>query len=266
MRILMTGGTGTIGSKFQLPRSNFDFDLNDETKVRKWVTTNKSKSNRLVHLAAVVGEQQVQKNLDYSYKVNVESTIKLGELALESGIEKFFYISTSHVYKCKSVALAEEDELSPQNQYAEQKLQAEQGLKRVFSENSEKLTILRVFSVLDLGTSAYTLGGVVTKAINSKLKCKIRNASDVRDFMTPTSVAQAIETCVKTNLKGGTYNICTGRGQTIKEAVTKLLQVNQLSPSNINFEEGFSQSPKVVGSNSKVLREIPNLKDVLTFL
>lgn len=265
MRYFVTGRTGTIGSKINLPCSNFQFDLRDQSKLKEWVSTDDAIGGSLIHLAAVVGEQQVKNDTQYSFKVNVESAIELGALALESGIERFFFTSTSHIYGNKFDAITEDDKIEPQNLYAEQKLKAEEGLREIFVNNEEKLVILRVFSVLDLGTAEYTLGGVVTKALNSKVNYEIRNSNDVRDFMTPNSVAKSIEKCVLSYLRGGIYNICTGSGYTVRQAIEMLLKAHKYSPTNLTFKEETSNSPRVVGSNSKVTNEIPLLKDTLTW-
>lgn len=265
MRLLVTGGNGTIGSKFSLPRSNFNFDINDDSKLKKWMYSENVNGKSLIHLAAIVGKYQVDKDPHYSYKVNVERTIHLGKLALQGNVGKFFYLSTSHVYESKFEAISESDRLMPQNLYAEQKLQAEEGLRQVFANDKDKLVILRIFSVLELGTSEYSLGGAITSALSSKHPYEIKNAKDIRDFMTPKSVAESIEKCVVENLSGGTYNICTGVGLTVRKAVEKLLRIYNLSPSNITFKDEFSKSPVIIGSNSKIINEIPSLSKVLTW-
>ena len=94
---VVTGKSGTIGRYFPTNTYSFKSDLtSDFSKELKLI----SRSNfTITHCAGIVGNSSVMKNYDYSYLVNVTSTVELARLSLSMGIKKFVYVSSSHVYE-----------------------------------------------------------------------------------------------------------------------------------------------------------------------
>lgn len=259
----LTGKSGTIGKYMSSYGHATHFDITKESEVVKWFQSQDVKNRLFLHLAAIVGESKVSQDLEYAKKVNVEGAVSVAKMALESEMRGFVFVSTSHVYKPKSEKISEDAEIEPQNHYANLKREAEEKIVEIFKNSSTELIILRVFSVLDFYTDEFTLGGRVTKAIERSQKITIANSLDKRDFLTPKSVAQAIEFCIEENLEGGIYNLCSGQSQTVRDAVQRMLVKASLSKDWLNFDENYSISPAVCGSNSKVINALPGLKPLL---
>ncbi len=53
----------------------------------------------LIHSVGIVRNQQVARDPDKTYATNVGVARKIGMEALEKGVMKFVYISTSHAYQ-----------------------------------------------------------------------------------------------------------------------------------------------------------------------
>ncbi len=250
MKLISSGLTGTIGfhlNKYDIHPLNQRLDsLTDRVNLEK--------EDVYFHLGGIVGPSKVRENFKLSTEVNVESVKKLAALSREREIKRFVYVSTSHVYRKSITNIREGDEVEPINIYAEQKLAAEEILKSVYSDSPEKLTILRVFSILGWDTKEFTLGGAIRR-LHEDSSFSLDNGDDVRDFLTPKQAADAIYQVGRSEDIAQTINICTGAGISILEASRKILlsKGDHTSVSRVN--RGVSDTPRIVG-DPKVLDQI----------
>ena len=178
MRVLVTGGTGYIGSHtiVELIGHGYDviavddfsnskpivldklkeitgkeikfYELNvcDKTKLRKVFKENKI--DAVIHFAGfkAVGES-VEKPLMY-YRNNLDSTITLLEVMEEYGVKKIVFSSSATVYGDPEILpIPETAKLSTTNPYGSTKLYIEGILKDVYiSDNDFSIAILRYFN------------------------------------------------------------------------------------------------------------------------
>ena len=157
-KLFLTGKSGTIGKHFRKHSDSTFFDVTDRNDAEKWFKERNLLGATFLHLAALVGESQVSLDLKRATEVNVTGTINVAKLALQQGVERFLFASTSHIYKPSSSAIGEEYEKVPQNIYAQTKFEAENALLEIFKDDLDKLVIFRIFSILDFGTPGYNLG------------------------------------------------------------------------------------------------------------
>ena len=247
-KILATGTSGTIGRALSSQVATLSFKLEENIPVS---VVSELENKTIIHLAGVVGPKIVEENEQHAYEVNVNGTIRLAELALSQKIEKFIYVSTSHVYGKSASPITEEHPVNPTNLYSEQKAIAENKLQELFKSNPNKLIILRVFSVLDWGCKPFTLGGFVER-IKRGDKHSIANSEDVRDFLAPVQIAYGLERFAQTQITGGVYNLCSGEGRTIRNAVVEMLESDIETLSRLTFDNMNSSVPTIVGSDYKM--------------
>lgn len=253
--IFATGKSGTLGK--YLPKSvaalNFRENLKDILN-KKLINSDAT----IIHLAGIVGESQVRTDPDTAKKVNVDKTLEFARRAIELDIKNFLYISSSHVYATSSSVIDEESAVAPISMYASQKAEAENLLSEMFTSSNSNLTILRVFSVLDIGTAHFTLGGALTRIVQEDANIRISNSDDIRDFLTPRIIANSIYE-VSLDPQDGIFNLCSGIGRTVYGACEDILIKNQMTNIDQFFERGNSSTPVIIGSNKKIMEAFPQL-------
>ena len=257
MAIYATGTTGTIGSKFSSKVTPIRVDFLEDafpTNLPEFTC-----KDFLIHLGGIVGADLVASNIQRAYAINVEATVKIAKKFISESGKLFVYVSSSHIYAPSFEKLTEDSKVAPQSHYAKQKLEAEKSLQALFNRVPERLCIVRVFSILDWDVAPFTLGGGIAKLASKDEIHQLRNADDVRDFLTPQKVAESLEEIIRSQNLFGIVNLCSGEGTSVANAArAMLLKRNHEVPENRILHEK-SSNPYVVGSNSKLLLAIPNL-------
>jgi nucleoside-diphosphate-sugar epimerase len=257
LNVVATGTTGTIGKC--LPRHVMPLDVDLRSSIVTFEQLEFPPDGALIHLAGLVGASICEENSRSSLEINVNGTRKLASVFRKKSKSTFVFISTGHVYRSSLNLISEEDEIEPISVYARHKFLAEQECQQIFAGEPERLIILRVFSVLDWNTAKNSLGYTVTQAVNSGEKINIVNSDDVRDFLTPTKVAQVALRMACMKEVSGTYNVCSGRGTTVADAIKRMLEEAGLSHHPLEVHPGNSIFPVLVGSNSKLRKVLSNL-------
>lgn len=178
MKILITGGTGYIGSHTIVELINtgydvvvvdnfsnskpivldrlkeitgksikfYELDLCDKDKLRRVFEENKI--DAVMHFAGykAVGES-VAKPLMY-YRNNLDSTLSLLEVMNEYGVKKIVFSSSATVYGCpEKLPIKEDARLMTTNPYGSTKLYIEGILKDLYiADNDYSIAILRYFN------------------------------------------------------------------------------------------------------------------------
>ena len=257
-KILATGTSGTIGSKLPKNVLPLNLELSEEITLNPLLTNAKA----VIHLAGVVGNVNVLRDPDYAYKVNVIGTRNLAKLIADYTEAKFIYISSSHVYKKSLEKHLESSVVEPISVYAEQKAKSEQEVTEIFKNSPEKLTIIRVFSLLDWTLPEFTLGGMARKIYLSQRENKIKFSDDVRDFLSSLDVANGIYKISTDEYASGVINLCTGKEISVGRAIEEMFSKTNFEGIRGLLEPGNSETPYIVGDNTKFINLFPdqNLK------
>ena len=213
----ITGATGVLGKKIikNLPFKFYKFkkDITKIDEVKKWV--NKYNFDLIIHLAALVPTNQVNKNYKKALRINVTGTKYLINSLLKKKDKPkwFFYSSTSHVYKLnKKSRLTKENEVAkPQNFYGKTKLIAEKYLIKRLKDTEISLCIGRIFSFTDKKQKVpFVIPSIINKITNNKSKkIEILNLNHYRDFLSTKMITKFIY-CLFKKKSEGIFNIASG--------------------------------------------------------
>jgi len=252
--IFANGLTGTIGRNFDGQVRNVALRL-DQLHDKVLDKNLNFMQSSFIHCAGVVGKYSIEVNLEYSRKVNVLGPTLLAEQLLERGLRTFVYVSSGHVYGSSSNDSTELSRVNPQTIYAEQKLEAEDLLKKTFLSTNANLIIARVFSVIHMGMPPETLGGKLQRIYLGNTSEKVAYADDIRDFLSPKSVAEILFKLSKVNCYSGIINVCSGTPMSIFNLAKLILTQNRTWDKKLTIS-GHSQFSRIVGDSSNLQKLI----------
>jgi len=256
--IFANGTSGTIGKHLGAAVVGLTSDLVDFGQ-EKELLAYPLEDWKLIHLAGVVGAVTVDSDLSHSRRINIDATTSIGKFALAHGVQKFVYVSSSHVYAKSDEDLMESSLLDPISNYAQQKLKAECLLQEIFQDEPDRLCIVRVFSILGWGMPGFTLGGAIERVINNPSDEILRESLSERDFMTPYSIAQTLLRIANEDRADGIINLCTNKGTRVMDAAIRMARLKGIELAPHNFEMAQSANPRIVGDNTKLISLFPDL-------
>lgn len=201
----------------------------------------------------MVGEQNVTANLEHSHRVNVRGAASLARAVAKTSSQRFVFVSTSHVYSMQPEVefLSENAALLPRGHYGLQKLLAEQTITEIFREEPSRLVIARVFSVLDRNQPKGTLANAILSLTSDPAR-SISFVDDVRDFLSPRVVADALLTIATSPTLSGTINICSGKALSVREAARHLLGDSTYAGVTNRLIAGTSAAARIVGDPERL--------------
>lgn len=253
-KVFATGTSGTIGRQLvnrvgSISFTDFCRDLYLPNQVDLTDST-------VVHLAGVIGVKAVEVNPSVAREVNVAKTLEFARKCIEKGAKRFVYVSSAHVYKTSDSPINESGPLEPSSEYAIQKLDAEEALRKLASDFGSDFVSLRLFSVLSLDGKPDTLGARVARALENGSSLTVPFAADCRDFLSPKVYADLImQIATKDSVGHEVVNVGSGNSLSVEEAVRRLLKSTNAGDLVIEFDSKTSATPRLVADNLR-LREI----------
>jgi len=256
MSLLITGGTGYIGSKLvqQLKRKNkfiYSVGIKELNLLNYGNILNFLKKNNIKKVIHLGWCMENSNNAIYS---NIEALINLIKSCEEIKIENFIFISTNNVYGIKNNAnlFVEEEILNvdKNNKYGISKYIGE---KLVSYTLQEKSCIVRIADVYGPNQNHGNLIKGIISNIENKENLKLYGEGKrQRDYIYIDDVIRGLEFIYENNLKG-IYNLGTGVGTSVKEIIDIVLKIcqNKIDLDYIKVEKE---------DTSKVILNIGKLK------
>ena len=256
MSLLITGGTGYIGSKLvqQLRRKNkfiYSVGIKELNFLNYGNILNFLKKNNIKKVIHLGWCMENSNNAIYS---NIEALINLIKSCEEIKIEKFIFISTNNVYGIKNNCnlFVEEEVLNvdKNNKYGISKYIGE---KLVSYTLQEKSCIVRIADVYGPNQNHGNLIKGIISNIENKENLKLYGEGKrQRDYIYIDDVIQGLEFIYENNLKG-VYNLGTGIGTSVKEIINIVLRIcqNKIGLDHIKVDKE---------DTSKVILNVEKLK------
>ncbi|MDH3440814.1 MAG: sugar nucleotide-binding protein [Gammaproteobacteria bacterium] len=134
MRILLTGGSGLLGTEIlkldaniEAPTRN-DLDITDDEAVADYIRS--SQPDIVLHAAAITNNRDIETDPAEAVDVNIHGTTSIARACIGTRI-RLVYLSTDYVYRGDRGNYLETDEVLPTNLYAWTKLGGEAAVRSV---------------------------------------------------------------------------------------------------------------------------------------
>lgn len=277
-KILITGGSGFIGTNLVIELEKLGFDIVNlsahdpivHVKTIKLDLINDDLSvldeyefDYVVHLAAVSTIKLSEGNEEETIKLNVEGTKRLLDYFKDKNLKKFMFMSSMTVYQEVDTEMTEDlDSLVDKNSnaYSYSKLLAEQECLKF--ANKIPILIFRLANAYGphqrVGKVPNIIPQVISQAMNKGV-IEIYNGDFARDFIYVSDVVDAIVDGLKSDFTG-TLNLGTGKptkvaeiaeivgdvfGVKIKDLKQKIKAPLELVPNISLVKETLKWAPKL---------------------
>jgi GDP-4-dehydro-6-deoxy-D-mannose reductase len=194
--------------------------------------------------------------------LNIIDTVRLNDFNA-----RVLSVGSSEQYGIVSeqdLPLTEDKPQSPANPYAVARVAQEQ-LARIYATGyGLDICCTRSFNHCGLGqTDRFVVSGIVKQFVRIAHGLQdpiihIGNGAIVRDFVDVHDVVEAYQLLLKRAKRGEVYNICSGKGRSIREIVTFLSGIYHI---DVQIQQEQSQirpidNPRIVGSYDKIQRDL----------
>jgi UDP-glucose 4-epimerase len=196
----------------------------------------------IFHQAALTVVQESYTKKEQYYKVNVEGTENIFNLAKKYNFKVIFASSSSIYGNTNRIPIKENFDRNPINPYGQTKLEDEY-LAEKFWRMGVDIIGLRYFNVFGKDQNI-SYAGVITKFLDRILKNEspliFGIGNQIRDFVFVEDVAQANIHAMKSDVKKGFFNIGSGTIISIKEIAEHMLKItkNDMEPTYLDPLEG----------------------------
>lgn len=146
-KILITGQNSYIGTHVKNWLDNEKYDVRElDVKTDEWRKENFSEYEVILHVAGIAHVSTNKKLEDLYYKVNRDLAVEVAKKAKQEKVKQFIFMSSMIIYGDDTILgqrkLIDNNTVpQPKNFYGNSKLQAEEGIKQLESENFKTVII-----------------------------------------------------------------------------------------------------------------------------
>ena len=262
--ILITGGSGFIGSHLKLALNNskslnpIDFSRSNNVDLLENNIQVNVEVDSIVHLAGISYVPDSFNNPHKMYRENFISTLNILEFCRKQGIEKFIFMS-SYVYgKPKYLPIDEKHPTNIMNPYGRSKLICENLCKSYCEDYGIKLIVLRLFNIFGLNQDKrFLVPSVIDQVLGTNDQIKLDDLDPKRDYLYIKDLISVLETMIYQENKEifSLYNIGSGVSYSVREIAENILRI-------------FGVNKKIIDSGVRRKNEIvdciANIKNIET--
>ena len=226
IRILDNLSTQRYCSLFEIPKTNVKIEFVEGDINNLELLKNSMKNiDVVIHLAAITNAPETIKKPEETRQVNLIGTQNVLNCAIETGVKKFIFPSSTSVYGEAENVVDEKtiiEDLKPSSPYAEYKLQAEKIVQEANGKNNIQTFVLRKGTIFgkSIGMRFHTAVNnfVWLACINKPLTVWDSAINSKRPYLGLNDAIRAYEFVEKFGKSGEIYNVLT-KNYTIMEIV-----------------------------------------------
>ncbi len=218
----------------------------------------------VIHLAAIAFV--AHGDVDAIYRTNVVGTRNLLEAISRSGHipRSILLASSANVYgNTEAEFLDETMSPAPANDYAVSKLAMEYMARLWFDQLP--ITIVRPFNYTGVGQAVNFLIPKIVDHFKRRLPVlELGNLDVIRDFSDVRSVVSRYRLLLESDVRGETFNVCSGQGHTLMEVIDIMEKLSGYRPE-IRVNPAFVRANEVrrlIGSRAKLDAAIGSVPDI----
>ena len=272
-KILITGGSGFIGSNLIVELIKQGYDIVDLSKHESTIPGVKTlkidlttddlsllddyKFDYVIHLAAISSIKNAQGNEEETIKINLDGTKKILKYFSNKNLKKFIFLSSVTVYQEVDTELTEDSKYivdKSANIYSYSKFLAENECKKY--DNKMPIIIFRLANgygpLQRVGKTPNLVPQIIYQALKDK-KIEVYNGKFARDFIYVSDIVDAIISGLKSPFKG-TLNLGTGRA-------TKVEEIARIVQDELGVE--FKDLQRKIKAPLELTPNIALIKDIL---
>jgi UDP-glucose 4-epimerase len=187
------------------------------------------------HLAAISNVNYAIAHPMETFQTNATGTLNLLEEARRSGIEKFVYVSSSHVYGVPHyLPIDEKHPINPREPYSASKAAAELLVNIYILNYGLKATMIRPFNMYGEGQSTdFIIPSIIKQAFEKEI-IELGNLTPTRDLLYINDAIDGMLTIAEHG--DGIYNVGSGIETSIKEIVETVISIIDPSKKYISIE------------------------------
>jgi UDP-glucose 4-epimerase len=192
------------------------FDLLDEARFERLVR--RIRPDAIIHLAALVSVVESIRSPDLNFRLNLEATYRVAEVARRHGVRRLVFASSAAVYgDAQTLPIPESAIPNPISPYGAAKLASEQLLLSYAAAYGLTVRIQRYFNVFgprqDPSSPYSGVVSIFVRRLSRGLPITIYgDGRQTRDFIPVGEVARAnLLAATRARVATGVANICTGR-------------------------------------------------------
>ncbi len=261
MKAFITGGSGLIGLPLVQHLLNHGhkvkvLDLTEpaiQHKNLEWIkksimdnVANDLKGcDAVFHFAALLGVDNSDKRPLDTMKVNLEGSVNVFKSAIDVGVKRMIYSSSSEVYgEPRELPIKEDSVKGPVSTYGVSKLAAEIYAKAYNQEFGTDIRIVRFFNVYGPEQkSNWVVPIFIGKALRNEPITVYGNGNQTRCFTYVEDIADGILTVFDKGQKGEAYNIGNNQPTTILELAQIVKEVTKSESEIVKL--GFGKETRL---------------------
>lgn len=265
MKILVTGGTGFIGSHLikrliNLKHDVFCIDINYPVGNNRYLSDeytlikgdicdrlflseiNDERFDIIFHFASNANVPLSVKEPYFDFTVNAIGTINMLEYARQTGVKKFIFASSVSIFDtCNKLPLDENSKIKVTSPYGASKLTGESYCYAYYRSYGLNTNVVRFFNVYGEGVRKLFIYDMVKKVFNAETEVVIMgDGNQVRDYLFIDDLIDGIILVSEKGIDGEDYNIASGKKIAIIDIIKKItIYMNkpylQIKPTNTSY-------------------------------